>query len=254
MAETRAGISVAQMREVDRLTIEDYGIALLQMMENAGRSLATLARHHLANTVAGRHVVILIGPGNNGGGGLVAARHLANAGASVIVALSREPPLPSDVPERQRDILARIGVAGSDHAMPPDDLVIALDQADLILDALLGYSGRGAPREPIASFLRAANGARAPRLALDLPSGLDGDSGLGATPTLEAAATLTLAWPKRGLLAPGARRFIGDLYLADISIPAAVYRAIGVERDNLFSTGPIVRLRTTRGRWMPDAT
>jgi NAD(P)H-hydrate epimerase len=147
-----------------------------------------------------------------------------------------------------------MGVAGSDHAMPPDDLVTALDQADLILDALLGYSRRGAPREPIASFIRAANSARAPRLALDLPSGLDADTGLSATPTLEASATLTLAWPKRGLLAPGARRFIGDLYLADISIPDAVYRAIGVERGNLFSTGPIVHLGTTRGGWAPDET
>jgi NAD(P)H-hydrate epimerase len=241
------------MREVDRLTIEDYGIALLQMMENAGRGLATLAHHHLANSVAGRHIVILIGPGNNGGGGLVAARHLVNAGASVTVALSREPPLPSAVPEQQRSILARMGVAGCGHEMLPHDLVTVLGQAELILDALLGYSGRGAPREPIASFIRAANSARAPRLALDLPSGLEGDSGLGATPTLEATATLTLAWPKRGLLAPGARRFIGDLYLTDISIPDAVYRAVGVERGNLFSAGPLVHLRTTREVWAPDA-
>jgi hypothetical protein len=65
---------------------------------------------------------------------------------------------------------------------------------------------------------------------------------------------LALAWPKRGLLAPGARRFVGDLYLADISIPAAVYLAIGVERGSLFSTGPIVRVRTARGGWAQDAT
>ena len=251
MTGPRAGISVAQMREVDRLMIEDYGVALLQMMENAGRSLAELARFHLANSVAGQRIVALIGPGNNGGGGLAAARHLANAGASVVVALVGEPPLPNEAPERQRRILERMGIPSSDHATALDDLPVLLGSADLILDALLGYSGRGAPREPIASFIRAANATTAPRLALDLPSGLDGDSGLPTDPTLQATATLTLAWPKLGLLAPTAQPFVGELFLADISIPAAIYRAIGVESGTLFASDPIVRVHPVASGWEP---
>lgn len=252
MTDICAGFSVAQMREVDRLMIEDYGVTLLQMMENAGRSLAELARFHLAHTVAGQRIVALIGPGNNGGGGLAAARHLANAGADVMVALSSDPPLPNEVPERQRRILARMGTPGSDRATSPDGLAELLGSADLILDALLGYSGRAMPREPIASFISAANHATVPRLALDLPSGLDGDSGLPATPTFQASATLTLAWPKRGLLAATAQPFVGELFLADISIPAAIYRAVGVELGTLFARGPIVRVHPVANGWEPE--
>lgn len=251
MTAPHAGISVAQMREVDRLMIEDYGVALLQMMENAGRSLTALARLHLGSTVAGRRVVALIGPGNNGGGGLVAARHLANAGASVVVALAAAPPLPNGAPEHQRRILERMGILGSDRVTAPSELPALLSSADLLLDALLGYSGRGAPREPIANFIRAANTISAPRLALDLPSGLDGDSGQPTVPTLQAIATLTLAWPKRGLLDAAAQAVVGDLFLADISIPAAIYRAIGAEPGMLFASGPIVRVHVVAGGWEP---
>jgi NAD(P)H-hydrate epimerase len=244
-------ISVATMREVDRLMIEQYGIALLQMVENAGRSLAALARNHLGTSAAGARVVVLVGSGNNGGGGLVAARHLANAGAEVLVARTQPPPLPGEVPEHQRRTLQRMGIAGGDRAMPEAALPAHLASADLILDTLIGYSLRGAPREPIASVIRAANDARAPRLALDLPSGLDGESGEVREPTIRADATLTLAWPKTGLLALSATRSVGTLWLADISVPAAVYRAVGVERGNLFAAGPIVGVRVLDGEWEP---
>src|SRR5690348_11052182 len=105
-------VSVAQMREVDRLMIDEVGITLLQMMENAGGSLAALVRLRTGGRLSGLRVVVLAGGGNNGGGGLVAARHLANGAADVRVALAHSPPLASDVPESQRAILARMGVPG----------------------------------------------------------------------------------------------------------------------------------------------
>jgi NAD(P)H-hydrate epimerase len=246
-------ISIAQMREVDRLMVEDYGIALLQMMENAGRSLAAVARAHLGGTVAGTRVVVLVGTGNNGGGGLVAARHLANAGAEVKVALSQPPPLSEAVPEHQRHALERMGISGSDQATSVETLHVLLAQTDLVLDGLIGYSLQGTPREPVASMIRAANAARAPRLALDLPSGLDGDLGIPAVPSIQATLTLTLAWPKAGLLTPTARPYVGDLLLADISVPAAVYHAVGVERGTLFADGPIVRIRPVTPGWEAGA-
>jgi NAD(P)H-hydrate epimerase len=249
-----AGISVEQMREVDRLMVEEYGIALLQMMENAGRSLAALARIQLGGNLAGARIVALIGQGNNGGGGLAAARHLANAGATVTIALVGEPPLRNQAPEHQRRILERMGVLGSEHATEPRTLSALLKQADLVLDALLGYSGQGAPREPLASFIRSANETFAPRIALDVPSGLASDTGEPGEPTLRADATLTLAWPKTGVLAATARPFEGDIYLADISVPEAVYHAVGARRGDVFAAGPIVRLRVQDGKWRSDRT
>jgi NAD(P)H-hydrate epimerase len=246
-------ISIAQMREVDRLMVEEYGITLLQMMENAGRSLAAAARHELGGKTAPSHVVVLVGAGNNGGGGLVAGRHLANAGAEVMVLLSQPPPLPGAIPEHQRYILERMGIPGSDQASPLEALPALLAQADLVLDSLIGYSLRGAPHEPVASMIRAANAASAPRLALDLPSGLAGDQGISAAPTIQATLTLTLAWPKAGLLTPAARPYVGNLLLADISDPAAVYRAVGVERGNLFAEGPLVRVRPVAAGWEAEA-
>jgi NAD(P)H-hydrate epimerase len=252
MATWNTGINVEQMREVDRLMVEEYGIALLQMMENAGRSLAALARIQLGGSLAGARIVALIGPGNNGGGGLAAARHLVNAGATVTVALVGEPPLRNEAPEHQRRILERMGVLGSDQATEVCTLSALLNQADLVLDALLGYSGQGAPREPLASFIRSANETFAPRIALDLPSGLASDTGEPGEPTLRADATLTLAWPKTGVLAATARPFVGDLYLADISVPAAVYHTVGARRGNIFTAGPIVRLHVQEGVWRSE--
>jgi NAD(P)H-hydrate epimerase len=250
--DVRRAITVAQMVEVDRLTTETYGISLVQMMENAGRGLAALARHLLGGNVAERNVIVLVGNGNNGGGGLVAARHLVNAAADVVLALAAEPGALGGVPEQQRTALARMGVAGSKAITGPVDLPRLLDGADLLVDALIGYSLHGAPREPIASFIRAANGASAPRLALDLPSGLDGDDGMPRDPTIRADATLTLAWPKAGLLSDAARPVVGDLYLADISVPIAVYQAVGVDPATLFARGPLVRIRSVGAGWQPE--
>ena len=241
------------MIEIDRLMIEEYGITLLQMMENAGRGLAALARYLLGGNAAGRKVVVLVGRGNNGGGGLVAARHLADAAAQVVVGLAVEPGALGGVPEHQRKALARMGVAGSECITAPAELPRLLEGVDLVLDALIGYSLRGAPRDPIASFIRAANSASAPRLALDLPSGLAGDRGVPLDPTIRADATLTLAWPKAGLLTNEARALVGDLYLADISVPAGVYRAVGVDPTTLFAHGPLVRVRAVGTGWQPEA-
>jgi NAD(P)H-hydrate epimerase len=247
--ETFPPITVEAMIEVDRLMVEDYGVALLQMMENAGRSLAQVARRYLGGSAAQRKVVALVGKGNNGGGGLVAARHLANAGAKVTVALAEDPDLLGDVAGHQRRTLERMSVPGADRRTPPEQLPRLVDEADLILDALIGYRLRGSPREPIASFIRAANLAPPPRIALDIPSGLDGNRGTIGDPTIRADATVTLAWPKAGLLVEAARPCVGDLYLADISVPAGVYQAIGADSGSLFARETVVRIYPVAGGW-----
>jgi NAD(P)H-hydrate epimerase len=230
-------VTVAQMREVDRIMVDELHIELLQMMENAGRCLAAHTRSWLSGQLTGRQVVVLAGSGGNGGGGLVAARRLTTWGAAAAVVLGQPRGEVRGVPAHQLEILDRMGVpAWTVEQSPPD----ALAHADAIIDALIGYSLQGPPREPIASLIRAANRAPAPVISLDVPSGLDGDSGRAFDPTIKAATTLTLALPKAGLLEPVARDWVGDLYLADISVPVQVYQRLGVETGPIFAPCDVV--------------
>ncbi|HSG80651.1 MAG TPA: NAD(P)H-hydrate epimerase [Gemmatimonadota bacterium] len=146
-------LTTAQMIEVDRLMIEDYHIELVQMMENAGRNLAHLARvRFLGGDPRGKRVVVAAGSGGNGGG--------------------------------------------------------------------------------------------VPILALDAPSGIDATTGSVFDPAIRATATMTLALPKQGLGAVGVAEYVGELYLADIGLPPALYaeRSVGVEVANLFAEDDIIRL------------
>jgi NAD(P)H-hydrate epimerase len=227
-------LTTAQMAEVDRLMIEEYQILLIQMMENAGRSLAELAQRLLGGQVEGRSIAVLCGAGNNGGGGLVAARHLHNWGTEVNVKLAFDPKRLKEIPAHQWQILAEMSLASNSE---PD-----LESADLIIDALIGYGLTGDPRQPVAGWIERANSAGRPILALDAPSGLDTTSGVPGKPCIQAAATLTLALPKTGLTTPQAKHYVGDLYLADISVPLELYQRLGIEVPNLFATDRILQV------------
>jgi NAD(P)H-hydrate epimerase len=147
--------------------VADLHIELIQTMENAGRSLAQLAIARFAPL----SVTVLAGPGGNGGGGLVAARHLLNRGCTTSVVLS-EPDALTAVPAHQADILGRMGVVMAPCPAP----------ADLVVDTLIGYSLRGDPTGRAATLIEWANEQPAPILALDAPSGVD-------VPTTGAAGT-----------------------------------------------------------------
>ena len=217
-------LTTEQMREVDRAMVEDLHIELVQMMENAGRNLAELAITRFSPS----SVTVLAGPGGNGGGGLVAARHLINRGFQVQVVLT-EPDRLTPVPAHQADILARMGVTIASRPAT----------ADLIIDAMIGYSLRGDPAGAAAQLITWANDQAAPVLALDTPSGLDLTTGTAANPAVWAAATLTLALPKVGLLdAPN----VGELYLADISVPPLVYQRMGIPVPELFRQASLLRI------------
>jgi NAD(P)H-hydrate epimerase len=223
-ASSIPAVTTEQMAEVDRLAVEEFDLLLIQMMENAGIGLAELVlRRFEPQTVA-----VLCGPGGNGGGGLVAARHLANRGVGVAVTLGED--RLGDVTRHQRSILERMHVPiGTEPAA-----------ADLVLDALIGYSLRGDPRGRAAELIRWANEQRAPVCSLDVPSGLDATTGVIGEPCIRATTTLTLALPKTGLgIAPAV---VGELYLADISIPSALYSAMGIHVGPIFGSGSIVRL------------
>ncbi|MCH8162057.1 MAG: NAD(P)H-hydrate epimerase [Chloroflexi bacterium] len=233
-------ISTQQMREVDRAMIEDYNISLLQMMENAGRCLADLARSRFfGGDPRGQRVLVLAGTGGNGGGGLVCARRLHNWGASVRVLMTADPQRLGEVPRQQHSILERMGLA-ADVAEEQTEL----PDSDLVVDALIGYSLRGAPSGVSASLIRRANSQTAPVLSLDVPSGVDTTAGTVYDPSIRATATMTLALPKEGLRTTEARDAVGELYLADISVPPALYAGtnLGLDVGPLFHSADVIRI------------
>ncbi|MFQ6019191.1 MAG: NAD(P)H-hydrate epimerase [Dehalococcoidia bacterium] len=245
-------ITTEQMREVDRLMIEEYGIVLLQMMENAGRNLAQLAAS-LAGGAPGRHVLVLAGKGNNGGGGLVAARHASNMGSHVRVLLTAAADELTDTPAHQASILRSMGIELlQTKATSPELLPSLFAEADLIIDALIGYSLAGAPLGQAAALIELANASGKPIVSLDVPSGVDAGSGRVYEPSIRAVATLTLALPKTGLAGPDVRGRLGELYLADLSVPPALYHRLGLELGPLFARGSVVRLHWAKGGWVSE--
>jgi NAD(P)H-hydrate epimerase len=241
-------LTTAQMIEVDRAMMEDFRIELIQMMENAGRNLAHLARERFfGGDPRGKKVVVLAGTGGNGGGALVCARRLHNYGAQVQVYVTKPiadfrrcPPGYTPIPAHQLGILRRMKVP-----VALAEAVANASQPDLIVDGVIGYSLKGAPRGPAADLIRWANAQGIPILALDAPSGVDTTTGTVFDPAIRATATMTLALPKEGLRAPGVEALVGELYLADISVPPELYAepALGIEVGNLFAENDIIRLR-----------
>jgi NAD(P)H-hydrate epimerase len=226
-------ITTEEMIEVDRLMIDHYGISLFQMMENAGSHLADLAMNLMTNSPH-QKIVILCGGGNNGGGGMVAARHLHNRGMDVKTRLIAKSDHLKEVPLHQWEILQKIGLQSAE--------VEDFCNADLILDALIGYGITGNPHGEVAEWILKANQSEVPILSLDVPSGLNATTGHPGEPCIRATTTLTLALPKEGLLKETAKGFVGDLYLADISVPSELYRRLGLEIGPIFTLNTIVKL------------
>ena len=216
-------ITTDQMREVDRIAIEETGPNLFQMMENAGRNLALSAIEFLGEGWRKANIVVLAGTGGNGGGGICAARHLANRNVKVRLCLSNPNRL-GEVPGFQRKIYE--STSGIEVTMQN----LKKESVDLILDAIIGYSLQDAPRGSALELIRWANGTDAPVLALDVPSGVDSTTGTAHGDYVRASRTMTLALPKSGLL----HEKTGDLFLADIGIPQAVYRQMGLQYNHPF--------------------
>ena len=228
-------LTTKQMIEVDRLMVENFGIELTQMMENAGRNLAELTVRMLGASSAGQSVCVLCGRGNNGGGGMVAARHLHNRGVDVhVIRVAGEL---KTIPAKQWHILENIGLRNEPY--------FELTDANIIVDALIGYGLQGDPRPEAAIWIEKINAAEKTVLALDIPSGLDTTSGMPSKPTVRADATMTLALPKVGLMRESTRPYVGDLYLADISVPPELYLKIGLDIGNIFNQDSIIKIRET---------
>jgi len=240
-----SGITSAQMREVDRLMIEYYRINLVQMMENAGRHLADLAWRLSTETVADNYspqIVIACGNGNNGGGGLVAARYLFNWGGNVKIILVDEIDQMKPVPRERLVTLQKLGMEV--YSAEDTSVNSLLTSSDLIIDAIIGYGLSGKPSGNARNLINAINqSGNSNILALDTPSGLDTTSGIPHEPVIKALATLTLALPKIGLLKTSVGTYTGQLLLADIGVPRQLYKKMGLTSAIQFDNHPIVVIK-----------
>jgi NAD(P)H-hydrate epimerase len=228
MFKTKSGqripaVTEDQMREVDRIAMEDFGLGVIQMMENAGRSLALNVMDMLGSHAG--EVTILAGSGGNGGGGICSARHLHNRGFKVHLILDRDPNELRGSTLSQFRILEKAGLG----VAKPDDAEQFLKKADIVIDALIGYSLRGAPKGRTAELISLAYQNAARVLSLDLPSGMNATTGEAPGVVIRPERTLTLALPKTGL-----RHLDGELYLADIGIPPEVYHSLDIRFEPFF--------------------
>ncbi|WP_438444545.1 NAD(P)H-hydrate dehydratase [Gorillibacterium sp. sgz5001074] len=226
-------VTSEEMRRLDRLTIDGIGIPALVLMENAGRAIAEailrLLREKLGRDRAAwsrERWLVLAGKGNNGGDGLAAARHLLEAGVAVEAALTTAADSLTGEARQQAAMAARFGVPCFDasEAGAP----VPWHRYSGIIDALLGTGTAGAPREPAAALIRAANASRLPIVAADIPSGLDADTGAVHEPCIRADRTVALAFLKRGLTQyPGAEA-AGSVTVAPIGIPSRLADEAGI--------------------------
>jgi NAD(P)H-hydrate epimerase len=216
-----------QSRQVDRRAIEVYGFSGLVLMENAGRGFADAVCELGINGP----VVICCGTGNNAGDGFVIARHLNLRGHVVRVLLWADPQRLSGDAATNCRILQNAGmpieVFGSVH--DPQRLASLLEGAAWIVDALLGTGAKGEPRPPLDRVIETLNAAAAPKLAVDLPSGLDCDTGRPARQTIRAAHTYTFVAAKPGFFVSGAGEYTGAVHVLDIGTPPRLAEEVVAE-------------------------
>lgn len=237
-------VTALQMRDVQRIAQEDFGLDILQLTENAGRAAATLALAMLGGKGRGQRVVILCGNGNKGAAGLATARHLSNWGFRVDPIVSGVEEEASFTVRRHLQILRQAGILEPGD-MESSEITVEdqLADSDLVIDALVGYGLEGAPQGIAAAVADLALQADRPTLALDVPTGVNATTGEVSRPAIKACTTLMLDLPKLGVLEAAARGHTGELFLADLGIPIGVPERFGIQVAGVFNEGPIIRLR-----------
>ena len=214
-------LSRDQVREVDRRAIEDYGIPGIVLMENAARGLAHVARQKLADSVNPR-VAIVTGTGNNAGDGFAVARHLHNVQCHPVVLIAGAEPSISGDARTNLEIIKRMGLdvqTLSQDQQGLDELCRELQQADLVIDAIFGTGLSGAVRGFYRDVIEQINAGSTAVLAVDIPSGLDCDTGQPLGSAVRAQTTVTFVARKIGFDAPGANAYIGQVLVVDIGAP-----------------------------------
>ena len=212
-----------QVRAVDAWAINTLGIPGVVLMENAGRGCAELIREKLID-VSDPRVCIFCGTGNNGGDGYVIARHLINSGFDVTVVvcgdrgkIKGDAKINLDILERMGQTVVLLSPADSDAAVRVADLAAS---ADMLVDSLFGTGLNGPLRDDWKQLVEALNACECPTLAVDIPSGLDCDTGQPLGAAIEASWTVTFVAVKKGFTSAQAARYTGEIFVASIGVGA----------------------------------
>ena len=227
---------VDEMRAIDKKATEEFGIPELLLMENAGHQAAEAMENFLGGVVE-KTICVLAGTGNNGGDAFAAARHLSNHGAKVKVFMAGNPAHLTRSAAVNRDIVSRMGIEvklleGEERSL--DKLRVFLKRfADGILDGILGTGVKGAPRKDIADLIRVVNESGKPVVSIDVPSGIEADTGEAPGEAVRADLTISLGLPKIGhFFCPGAE-CTGTLLVDDIGIPSQLLEAEELRQEML---------------------
>ncbi|HEY8951390.1 MAG TPA: NAD(P)H-hydrate epimerase [Candidatus Dormibacteraeota bacterium] len=204
-------LSSRQVAEVDRLAQERFGISVEWLMEAAGWQVARFCL---------RRTAVVCGVGNNAGDGLAAARHLHRWGRLSGVSCVDASRL-HGAAALERDALRKVGVEVSTE--------LNLEGAEVVVDAIFGTGLSRAPEGKFAAWIKAINSSGSQVVAIDVPSGLDADTGVAYAPCVHATTTVTLGLAKPGLLSGDGPARAGDVWVADIGVPFEAYAAVGVE-------------------------
>ena len=212
--------TAAEMRRLDMAAMEEAGIPGLILMENAAVGILRLIREILGDNLLGRKFIIVCGKGNNGGDGFALARHLFNRGAEVrAICVGTISELKGDAATNARIFQA---ISGTILELRQSSVIPDLPAADLIVDALLGTGLTGPAKGQIARAIEWINARSEPALSIDIPSGVESDTGLAPGPAVQAAWTVTMGLLKRGLVLPPGRDLAGKVTIANISLPPRV--------------------------------
>jgi len=218
-----------QVKQVDALAQERFAISVDWLMEAAGWQVARFCPQGTA---------VVCGVGNNAGDGLAAARHLHRWGKLAGV-FCLDPMRLRDAAEREMKALRRIGIKVSSD--------LRLDGATAVVDAIFGTGLSRRPDGAFAAWIEGINSSGLPVISVDVPSGLDADTGVAYAPTVQAQTTVTLGLPKPGLLTGDGPRLAGEVWVADIGVPFEAYAALGLQvPQDLFASGDRVRLDSSR--------
>lgn len=210
-------ITRAQVREIDRVAVERYGIPGIVLMENASRGVADRAVTMLGTGT--KSAVVICGSGNNGGDGFAVARHLHIRYIQTAIVLTRPPERYRGDAATNLRIVQAMGMAILDASVDPLRVLDRLKPHDLVVDALLGTGLEREVRPPLVGIIEWMNNQKAPVLAVDVPSGLDCDTGNPLGIAVRAVETVTFVMRKQGFLVPGAERYTGKVHVVDIGVP-----------------------------------
>ena len=221
-------LSRTQARRVDQIAIEQFGIPGIVLMENAGRGCV---EELLKRKVKGG-VVICCGPGNNGGDGFVIARHLDNAGIKSKIFLWGQPEkiagdarINLEIVQNMKLPIVKLDELTGDAWREEIETVSGVP-TEWIVDALLGTGATGPPRTPMDKLIESINSADAKRMAIDIPTGIDCDTGIVHTPAIRADVTCSFVAEKPAFANPAAAANLGAVQIIDIGVPKAVIRQV----------------------------